>query len=64
MKIEDVKTPHTLGWPSYILLVKFVDIDSTEEVVNLFEVELEKPRNLNTHVTNSQIHYSHMVTQK
>ena len=46
LKIQDVKTPHTLGWTSYILLVKFVDIDSTEEVVSLFEVELQKPRNL------------------
>ena len=34
---------------SYILLVKFVDVDSVEEVVSLFEVEL-------------QIQYSHMVT--
>ena len=33
---------------SYILLVvKVVDIDSTEEVISLFEVELQKPRNLN-----------------
>ena len=46
LKLEDVKTPHTLGWSSYILLVKFVSIDSDEEVVNLFEVELQKPRNL------------------
>ena len=29
--------------------MKFVDIDSTEEVVRLFEVELQKPRNLSTH---------------
>ena len=52
LKLQDVKVPHTLGWTSYILailLVKFVDIDSTEEVVNLFEVELQKPRNLSAH---------------
>jgi hypothetical protein len=36
---------------SYILLVKFVDIDSSEEVVSLFvfEVDLQKTRNLSTH---------------
>ena len=39
-KIEDVKVPHTLGSSSYRLLVKFLDIDSTEEVVSLFEVDL------------------------
>ena len=33
----------------YILLVKFLDIDSAEEVVSLFEVELQKPRNLSAH---------------
>ncbi len=49
MKIEDVKVPHTLGWVSCTLLVKFVDIDPTEEVVSLFEVELQKPRNLSAH---------------
>ena len=38
MKIEDVKDRHTLGWTSYILLVKFLWIDSAGEVVNLFEV--------------------------
>ena len=32
-----------------MLLVKFVVIDSVEEVVNLFEVELQKPRNLSAH---------------
>ena len=32
---------------SYILLVKY--IDSTEEVVSLFEVDLQKPRNLSAH---------------
>ena len=47
IKVEDVKTPHTLGWVSYILLVKY--IDSTEKVVSLFEVELQKPRNLSAH---------------
>ena len=40
LKFKDVKVPHTLGWVSYKLLVKFLDIDSVEEVVNLFEVEL------------------------
>ena len=49
LKFEDVKAPHTLGWASYILLVKFVDIDSAEEVASLFEVELQKPRNLSAH---------------
>ncbi len=42
-KIEDVKDPHTLGWVSNIV---FLYIDSSEEVVSLFEVELQKPRNL------------------
>ena len=32
-----------------MLLVKFVDVDSVEEVVGLFEVELQKPRNLSVH---------------
>ena len=36
MKFEDVKDPHTLGWSSYILLVKFLYIDSTEEVVYVY----------------------------
>ena len=49
VKVEDVKVPHTLGWVSYKLLVKFLYIDSTEEVVSLFEVELLKPRNLSVH---------------
>ena len=49
LNLEDVKTPHTLGWASYILLVKFVDIDSVEEVVILFEVEIQKQRNLSVH---------------
>ena len=31
------------------LLVKFVDIDSTDEVASLFEVDLQKPRNLSAH---------------
>ncbi len=39
MKLEDVKTPHTLGWVSCIV---FLCIDSSEEVVSLFEVELQK----------------------
>ncbi len=80
LKLEDVKTPHTLGWVSYILLVNFVDIDSTEEVVSLFELDLQKPRNLSTHereerehgegrdvyatVLQSDIQYSHMVATK
>ena len=33
MKLEDVETPHTLGSASYILLVKFLDMDSDEEVI-------------------------------
>ncbi len=49
LKLEDVKTPHTLGWVSYILLVKFLYIDSTEEVVSLFEMEFQKPRSLSAH---------------
>ena len=39
---------HTLGWASYILPVKFLDIDS-EEVVSLFEVDLQIPRNPSVH---------------
>ena len=46
LKLEDVKAPHTLGWSSHILLVKY--IDSAEEVVSLFEV-VQKPRNLSAH---------------
>ena len=49
LKLEDVKDPHTLGWSSYILLVKFVSIYSDEEFVSLFEVEIQKPRNLSVH---------------
>ena len=48
LKLEDVKTSHTLGWVSYLLL-KFLHIDYTEEVVILFEVQLLKPRNLSVH---------------
>ena len=48
IKIEDVKVPHTLGWDSNILL-KFLYIDSAEQVVILFQVELQKPRNLSVH---------------
>ena len=44
MKLEDVKDPHTLGWSSFILLVKILDIGSVETVVNLLEVELQKNR--------------------
>ncbi len=29
-KLEDVKDPHTLGWASYMIPVKFLWIDSTE----------------------------------
>ncbi len=71
MNLEDVKTPDTLGWVSY-------NIDSTEEVVVLFDVELQKPRNLSTSESEecghgegvgmyvtllNQIHYRHMVVQ-
>ena len=42
LNLEDVKDPHTLGWVSYILLVQFLYIDSTEEVVSLFEVRLQR----------------------
>ena len=46
-KLEDGKVPHALGRTSYILLlVKVVDIDYDEEVISLFEVELQKSRNL------------------
>ncbi len=45
-KIEDVNVPHTLGWVSYILLVKFVFL---RKVVRLFGAEVQKPRNLSTH---------------
>ena len=51
MNLEDdnVKDPHTLGWSQYILPVQFVTIDSTEEIVRFFEVDLQKPRNLSVH---------------
>ncbi len=39
---------------TYILLVKFLYIDSTEEVVSLFEVEFQKPRNLSVHTSESE----------
>ncbi len=55
MKLEDVKVPHTLGWSSYILL-KFLYIDSTEEVVNLYEVEVQKRRNLSVHESEESDH--------
>ena len=76
LKLEDVKAPHTLGWVSYIVL-KFLYIDSAEEVVSLFEVELQKPRNLSPHESRivsmgrvwvcmllgySQMYYSHTVS--
>ena len=32
-----------------MILVKFLYIDSAEEVVILFEVDLQKPRNLSPH---------------
>ena len=41
MKLEEVKTPHTLGGSSYILRLY---INSVKEVVNHLEVELYKPR--------------------
>ena len=40
MKVEDVKTPHTLGGVSYVLFLYI------EKVVSLLEVEFQKPRNL------------------
>ncbi len=46
LNLKDVKDSHTLGWESCIL---FLYIESTEEVVILLEVELQIPRNLNTH---------------
>ena len=79
---------YSLGaWPTisfqvtikHTTLVKFLDIDSTEEVVILFEVELQKPRNLSVHeseeyehretwvcmvLCRSQVQCSHMVSQK
>ena len=48
MKVEDVKTSDTLGWVSYSGLWCLY-IDSTEEVVSFFEVELQKQMNLSTH---------------
>ena len=41
MKIEEVKTPHTLGGGSYILSLY---VNSVKEVVIHLEVELCKPR--------------------
>ena len=41
MKLEEVKTPHTLGGSSYILSLY---INSVKEVVSHLEVELYKPR--------------------
>ncbi len=41
MKLEDVKSPHTLGGASYILILY---INSVKEVVSHLEVELYKPR--------------------
>ena len=43
LKMEDVKVPHTLGGSSYIL---FLYINSTNEVVRHWEVELYKPRSI------------------
>jgi hypothetical protein len=42
LNLDDVKDPHT--GLSIIQLLLY--IDSAEEVVSLFEVELQKPRNL------------------
>ena len=42
LKIEDVNSPHTL-------LIVLLYTDSTEEVVRLLKVDLQKPRNLNSH---------------
>jgi hypothetical protein len=56
LKLEDVKDPHTLGWVSYILLVKFVDVDSSEECISLLEIELQKPRNLSPHESEESEH--------
>ena len=41
MKLEEVKTPHTLGGGSYILSQY---MNSTKEVVSHLEVELYKSR--------------------
>ena len=41
LKLEEVKTPHTLGGVSYILNLS---INSVKEVVSYLEVELYKPR--------------------
>ena len=43
MKIEEVKSPHTLGGASYILTL-ILYINSTKEVVSHLEVGLYKPR--------------------
>ncbi len=47
LKAQDLHVFIINHW--YILLVKFVDFDSSEEVGSLFEVELQKPRNLSGH---------------
>ena len=41
LKLEEVKTPHTLGGTSYILNLY---INSVKEVISHLEVELYKPR--------------------
>ena len=41
LKLEEVKTPHTLGGASYILSLY---MNSVKEVVSHLEVELYKPR--------------------
>ena len=48
MKLEEVKTPHTLGGASYILF-EYIDPTEVGADINLTmsaEVELRKPRNL------------------
>ena len=41
--------PSNMGGSSFMVLVKFLYIDSVEEVVRLFEVEIQKLRNLSVH---------------
>jgi hypothetical protein len=45
LKLEDVKSPHTLGWASSILF-EYIDPVEVRADRSLAEVELRKPRNL------------------
>ncbi len=52
MKLDDVKSPHTLGGSSFIL---FLYINSVKGVVRHWEVELYKPRNISLTVDSDRV---------